>query len=168
MKLLNYGIWIFLAASPFIAASYAQGRATNSIDNDSSRSVASAADSARVQDSESGNMYRSFNSSMRRDVPRTESAPDTSSQLQRIRIPDTVTTTSVSPKPKDSLSVIPTSDQTTSEPRIKMTKKGIIIAAGSCGLIGCGIVAYLLKNSKKDNVVSPTNIGIPFPPDPPQ
>jgi hypothetical protein len=168
MKLLHYGIWIFLAGL-FPAASYAQGIMNDSMGNGSGKGVAPATDSARLQESESGNMYRSANSSMRRDVPRTESVPDTSLLPQRIRIPDTATIGSVLPKPADSLHVSQnaTTDQTSAEPRIKLTKKSIIIAAGSCGLIGCGIVAYLLKNSKKDDVVS-RPAGIPPPPDPPQ
>jgi hypothetical protein len=169
MKLLTYGIWIFWAGL-FSEGSFAQGAVNDSIGNDTIQSVAIPADSGRVQDSESGNMYRAVISSMRRDVPRTDSKPDSSLLPQRIRIPDTITTTSLSSKPADSLhaSQIPTSDQTNpAELQIKLTKKAIIIAVGSCGLIGCGIVAYLLKNSKKDDVVS-RPAGIPPPPDPPQ
>jgi hypothetical protein len=118
-----------------------------------------ASDSGQARTSESARMYQSTYSGMRRDAPRQTDAIDTRTE----KADSAAAATAVGANP-DSIS--PKESREASGSPVKIKKTGIILAVGSCAIIGCGIVAYLLANSKNDETVSQNN-RIPPPPDPP-
>ncbi len=120
---------------------------------------------APPQSSESARMYQYSVSRQRRDAPRQDSAPDTA----KTRAEKPVATAIAQPPQTiraDSISILPKDMRQGAGRPAKVKKSGVILAVGTCALIGCGIAAYLLKNSRNDEIIAHNN-RIPPPPEPP-
>jgi hypothetical protein len=164
------GVSVFLLALLCVGA-YSQGLPVEHPETSrDTLASAGAGDSAGALDSESARMYQSAVSTMRRDAPGQSSALDTSANARRMKIAGEEIAAPPMPKRMDSITIAAQGDQPVNKPhsnqRPQVKKSSILIAVGSCALIGCGIAAYVLKNSKNDDVIAQNN-RIPPPPNPP-
>jgi hypothetical protein len=169
-RLINCALIFILACMGAYGQGQVENRDASIVDQPDTLASAEASDSAHARESDAARMYQSAVSKMRRDVPRQGVQPDTSANRRRMTITEPEASSPPGPTLNDSLSVAVNGNQPVNQPAAEhkphIKNSAVILAAGSCALIGCGIAVYLLKASKNDDIIARNN-RIPPPPDPP-